>query len=606
MAVSMLRSQRRRMMAPDSRDVCPECGSTHESDGLLCPATDCETVAYGLDSPAGSLQRPAAGPEIGRRLGPFVLLSLLGAGGFAAVYRAEDTRLGRAVAVKLLHASLATDDAFLRRFDVEARASARLRHRHIVTVYEVGQSEDGRPYLVMELLDGTPLSTLMPKLAPMPLDGAISVLAQLASALDYVHSQGLVHRDVKPSNVMLSDSGEVTLMDFGVARALDGGAELTQTGVLTGTPIYMAPEQIIHEDIGPAADIYALGVLAYELLAGRPPFTGSLTGVIHDHLETPPPPIALVNPSVPGTAAQAIEAALAKTPRERPATATEFVRLLAGEERVSQWRPEIPLGGFKPPGQWSTADSGSHRTRSSLAARGRRTAPAIRRIVLAAGALLVAVAVSLWLLLVGPLAGRDGRLAVHSVPAGATVMIDGQRLGVTPLTTGQLSAGTHTVEVEKPTYRGATREVVVEPRRTDAVNVALPSLAQPELLGFKNVFAALSEGADASGVCQVKAQITEVKAGQPFCMVVDVAPKYPGERDLSISYQFVLTDLGGAPLERSDSVTTTLGKGESQRRITWTYSFPADPISAEQTGVYLVSFRVDGSPVVSTKLALVR
>lgn len=272
-----------------------------------------------------------AEPAIGR----FRILGTLGIGGFATVYRAEDPALGRQVALKVLHAHLAADPDFVRRFQAEARAAARLRHPRIVTIHDVGTAPDGRPYLVMELLEGRPLSAVVSSTGAMPIEWVIRILSQLASALDYLHAQGLVHRDIKPVNVMVGDTGDVTLMDFGIARFLTGAADMTPTGEVIGTPAYLAPEQIAGGAAGPAADVYALGVLGYELLTGRPPFVGSPAGVIYDQLHTLPMPVRQRVPTLPALVAETIDRALAKDPSERLPSASAFNRALTPEAAQS-------------------------------------------------------------------------------------------------------------------------------------------------------------------------------------------------------------------------------------------------------------------------------
>ncbi|MGI8549783.1 MAG: serine/threonine-protein kinase [Dehalococcoidia bacterium] len=290
----------------------------------------------GLETQAGSsaLQRAKAQQDLGRLIGHYRLVARLGSGGFATVYRAEDTRLGRQIAIKLLHPHLALDDAFVQRFENEARASARLRHPHIVTIHGVGETEDGRPYLLMELLDGRSLSQIVAENVPIAMDRIVDIISQLASALDYLHAEGLVHRDLKPANVMIDGAGNATLMDFGIVRSLgeaetENPARLTDPGQTLGTPAYMAPEQLRTGTAGPASDIYALGTLTYELIAGRPPFTGTALTLILDQLESSPPPIRSMRPDISAPAVRAIEQALAKDPATRPATASAFAALLS-------------------------------------------------------------------------------------------------------------------------------------------------------------------------------------------------------------------------------------------------------------------------------------
>lgn len=289
--------------------------------------------------------------ESGGQIGRYRILGTLGRGGFGTVYRAEDPELGRQVAIKVLHQHLAANNSFVVRFRAEARAAARLRHPHIVTIYDVGQTEVGSSYLVMELVEGTPLSRAIAQEAPFASERALEIIEQLAGALDYLHQQGVVHRDLKPANVTVRPDGSVTLMDFGIARTLDDQAHLTETGELVGTVAYMAPEQITGTNVGPAADIYSLGLLAYELFAGRPPFTGSASQVMDLQRFQPPPPLNSFNPSIPPAIAVAIEHALAKDPTQRPATAGSFVDLLNAGEPTQRIITTLPVRQAPSPGR---------------------------------------------------------------------------------------------------------------------------------------------------------------------------------------------------------------------------------------------------------------
>ena len=276
-----------------------------------------------------------------RRLGRYEILAEIGRGGFAIVYRARDTKLDRIVALKILHSQLITDPKFIRRFRQEAQAAARFDHPHIVTVYDVGE-EAGQNYLAMEFLSGQPLSRLVER-GPLPVEQAVSVVEQIAGALDVIHSQGLVHRDVKPGNIMLDDTGQTTLLDFGIVRAAEG-TRLTTTMAVLGTPEYMAPEQAEIEGAAGVdwrADIYALGVVAYEMLVGRPPFVGkSPTGILYKHIHEPPPAPTALNPGLSPVLELVLLKALAKGREERfqraGVFAAELRRVLSSESQLRQ------------------------------------------------------------------------------------------------------------------------------------------------------------------------------------------------------------------------------------------------------------------------------
>lgn len=225
-----------------------------------------------------------------RRIGKYEILEELGRGGFATVYKARDTTLDRIVALKVLHAQLLVDPRFVARFIQEAQTAARLSHPNIVIIYEVGE-EAGQSYLSMAYLPGRTLDARLQS-ETLPMEEVLSLIEQIASALDTIHAGGLVHRDIKPANIMVADDGHATLLDFGIVRAAEGTHLTTSTTVL-GTPEYMAPEQAEADEgreIDWRADLYALGVVAYEMLVGRPPFVGtSPTAVLYKHVHELPP-----------------------------------------------------------------------------------------------------------------------------------------------------------------------------------------------------------------------------------------------------------------------------------------------------------------------------
>ncbi|MDH4137756.1 MAG: bifunctional serine/threonine-protein kinase/formylglycine-generating enzyme family protein, partial [Anaerolineae bacterium] len=260
----------------------------------------------------------------------------IGRGGFAVVYRARDTRMGREVALKVIHNVPADEAAFIQRFQQEARTAAGLRHPNIVPVYDFGDA-DGTLYLAMALIgQGRTLRDLLAEQAPLSLEQVLPILAPLADALDYLHQRDppLTHRDVKPANVLLEGEGdklEVVLTDFGLVRSMEASTELTKSGTILGTPAYMAPEQADPKQWGtitPQADVYALGMVAYEMLTGRVPFEGETLTVLHAHAYgVPPSPLEFV-PDLGDDLSEALLRALAKPPAERYASAGALVATL--------------------------------------------------------------------------------------------------------------------------------------------------------------------------------------------------------------------------------------------------------------------------------------
>jgi eukaryotic-like serine/threonine-protein kinase len=243
----------------------------------------------------------------------------IGTGGFSEVWRATDTALVRPVAVKLLHPGCAREPEVLARFRAEARRAAALWHQNIAHIYDYDEPADGpQPYLVMELVDGPSLAGV---LAGGPLSAAwtMDIVAQTAAGLQVAHATGLIHRDIKPGNLLLASSGTVKITDFGISHAI-GSVPVTVTGVLMGTAGYLAPERIAGAQAGPASDLYALGVVAYECLAGAPPFAGEPLDVACAHRERAVPPLPL---SVPASVSALAMQLVAKDPAWRPGSAAE-------------------------------------------------------------------------------------------------------------------------------------------------------------------------------------------------------------------------------------------------------------------------------------------
>jgi serine/threonine protein kinase/ABC-type dipeptide/oligopeptide/nickel transport system permease subunit len=267
-------------------------------------------------------------PYIGQRLGPYELQSKLGAGGMGVVYRAVHRRLGQARAIKVLPALFANDETFGQRFEQEARLASELRHPNIVMIYDIAD-DNGMSYIVMELLEGRTLREVIHQVGPLAPERAVHLLSQLADALDFAHRRGVTHRDVKPGNALVGPDDHLTLVDFGIARAAET-SRLTQTGTRVGTAEYMAPETITLGDTGPGTDLYALGIIAYEAMTGRAPFTGvNSEAILYAQIHTPPPPPHQWRSDLPPSIERVLLQQLSKEPTDRYSTGGDFVRALA-------------------------------------------------------------------------------------------------------------------------------------------------------------------------------------------------------------------------------------------------------------------------------------
>jgi serine/threonine protein kinase len=284
--------------------------------------------------------------------GRYRLVCRLASGGMGQVWRAADEILGRPVAVKLLRSEYAEEPAFLERFRTEARRTAALSHGGIASVFDYGEVEepDLTAYLVMELVDGMPLSGLLMREGRLDPERTLDVVAQASLALDCAHRAGVVHRDVKPSNLLIRRDGVVKVTDFGIAHAT-GEASQSETGMVVGTAAYLSPEQVVCRPATPASDVYALGVVAYECLAGRRPFTGEhpIALALAHHRHRPPP----LPPDVPEPVRALVELAMAKDPQVRPPSAAALAHralmtrasLLATRQRSANGSP----GRYRPP-----------------------------------------------------------------------------------------------------------------------------------------------------------------------------------------------------------------------------------------------------------------
>jgi hypothetical protein len=275
--------------------------------------------------------------------------AMIGRGGMSTVYRAEDLRLERTVAIKVMSAALAEQDPVsIARFEREARAAASLSDPGIATVYDTGVEGDSR-YIVMELAPGRSLQTIIQEEAPLPPARAAEIAAKVAGVLSVAHSAGIVHRDIKPGNVMVASNGSVKVLDFGIARA-SGGATLTQVHSVVGTVAFMSPEQAMGEPTDSRSDIYSLGCVLYAMLTGQPPFMAEMTAaVLHQHASVPPRPLRELAPNVPVALDALVMEMLAKDPSGRPQTAAEVRdRLRASLDPTAATVAVVPPPALEP------------------------------------------------------------------------------------------------------------------------------------------------------------------------------------------------------------------------------------------------------------------
>jgi eukaryotic-like serine/threonine-protein kinase len=256
--------------------------------------------------------------------GRFRLEEQLGSGGMSMVYRAWDATLERWVAIKLMHRDITSDPDQLERFRREARAVARLNHPHVVTVIDFGE-DDGRPYIVLELIEGETLKQRIRRMGRLPVDEAVAYAIEIGRALSAAHGERLVHRDVKPQNVLIDQEGRGKVTDFGIARSLEAHG-LTATGRVLGTTDYVSPEQALGHEVTVQSDLYSLGIVLYEMLAGEPPFKAeSQVAVAMKHVQEPIPDVQRARPDVSSALAAVVDRATAKELQNRYATADELL-----------------------------------------------------------------------------------------------------------------------------------------------------------------------------------------------------------------------------------------------------------------------------------------
>jgi serine/threonine-protein kinase len=433
------------------------------------------------------LSNEGAVPQAASRFGRYEIQQEIGEGAMGRVYKAWDPLVRRVVAIKTIRSEYLTQETsqeYLRRFRREAQAAGRLSHPNIVSIYDVGED-----YFVMEFLEGVSLQAILAHRGVLPLSEAQRILTPVAEALDYAHHSGVIHRDVKPANIMIQPDGRPKLMDFGVARLPTSA--ITDSGQSFGSPSYMAPEQIASDDVTPRSDLFSFGVVAYEALTGKRPFQGdSITAIIYRIVHEAAPPPRSLNDELPPYHDEVFRRALAKDPANRFPTAMSFIAGLSGEELV------LPEDLLEPLGASPAKDSSGELTTHLLKRRPDGTldaedqAPGRRWLpwAVAAAALLVVGVEVVALLRAGPIPVTVGRrvpavpegLRIETRPPGASVWLDGREVGETPLSVKDVLPGPHQVRLSLEGHSPAELAFeVLEGSNPPPLRFVMPALIAP-------------------------------------------------------------------------------------------------------------------------------
>jgi WD40 repeat protein/serine/threonine protein kinase len=458
-----------------SRSGASTVNEVRAPDGATGAGTDRPRPAGDESKDLSDFLTPPQAPDELGRLGPYRVLQVLGAGGMGVVFRAEDPHLARLVALKAMLPSLAARESARQRFLREARAAAALKHDHVVTVYQVGEDR-GVPYLAMELLEGEPLDARVRREGKLPVPEVLRIGRETALGLAAAHRRGLIHRDIKPANLWLEAHGEtgastaggrVKVLDFGLARAVDEEAHLTQQGAVVGTPAYMAPEQGQGRSVDHRCDLFSLGCVLYLLATGEPPFKGTavVSTLMAVATENPSPPHAL-DPALPPGLSELIMRLLAKDRAGRPPSA----------QAVAETLGHIAAGLAASPAAPSTSPA------PQTASRPRKKGPVAAGL---AACLLLGLA-GLWAAGVLRLKTPDGTIVVESLPADAEVFVDGDKVALKLPGDGKLieiqaAPGKRKLEIKAAGFRMETREVTLASGERKPIDIRLePVAAAPD------------------------------------------------------------------------------------------------------------------------------
>lgn len=478
---------------------CSVCKADYGPDVRFCP----------VDGGAIVERDESQDPLIGRTLaGRYLIRGRLGQGGMGVVYKADHIGLDKPVAIKFLLDKYTEDREVLTRFHREARTSSRIGHENIIDITDIGETEDGRNYIVMEYLEGADLAEVLESSGPMPAARAADIITQVLHGLAAAHEKNIIHRDMKPENVFIiqRDGRDfVKIMDFGISKIIDAHdskVRLTETGAVIGTPIYMAPEQAkALPTMDHRVDIYAVGVMLYEMLGGRPPFVApTYLALVTQLLYDPPPPLRELRKDCPEVLANAAHRALAKEPADRFSTALQFAGSIPSPEAFHHAAKDV----------LSTLPDDAHS--SGRAFRGAYAAPTAREprpvrrrsktpyIIVGTATVIAAAAIGFALLsnssdkpsdpaqpaAAAPVAPADAAPAtravvkplltvaeVESKPKGAKVYIDGVFRGHTPLRLDDIGAGAHHLRIEKDGFEAFETRTKLRQGITERIFAAL-------------------------------------------------------------------------------------------------------------------------------------
>lgn len=479
-------------MAPPARETadrrCSVCGTAYGTGERFCP----------LDGGAVVDASGAGDPLVGKTIGGrYFIRRQLARGGMGAVYEAEHVGLDKRVAVKFILDRFGDDREALHRFHREARTASRIGHENIIDITDIGETEDGKPFLVMEYLEGSDLGQVLTATGRMEPSRAVHIVAQVLRGLAAAHGAGIIHRDMKPANVFLTERSDVAdfvkIMDFGISKvvaARDARVRLTETGVAMGTPIYMAPEQAeARPDIDHRIDIYAVGVMLYEMLAGEPPFNASSYLVlVQQHVASAVPPLGERRRDLPAALVRAVHKALEKKPERRFADALEFAAALPSPQSLRE--------------SWEAGATVKEGMAAATRPRSRALPIALASLVVGAGAVTGGVVLYQKRTSTGDRRPETGSrkpeveetrpqsaaapaeavspvaaasLEIDSAPRGAQVFVDGVHKGQTPLKLEGVAAGRYVLRLEGRGYEELEAEKEVRAGYSESFFAVLAS-----------------------------------------------------------------------------------------------------------------------------------